>query len=299
MRKGLFIILLVLIVLGSAPRFILADTKQPTRVSEGIGLERALDASLVISMTFLEPGSQPSTDVASNTLLLSSRAGLGTLVLYDNEYLIITHNHWMLSGELELVQFRNRWLQLVAQVTGQEFLRLIRYRDEGTLVLSKPADLDSSVKAVPWSNVGALQTGVDVQVVYRRRAGTGGIAAIDATLLALEEKNGVPTMLLRCPSGHILIPGDSGGGIWYEERLVGNLWASLVMEVAIARSPQENGSDVVLEENWSRAAMLMSEVQEQLSPQEGVSDQVGVSQPGLSRDLEPGLASPNVREGVD
>jgi hypothetical protein len=216
------------------------------------------------------------------------------VVVHDGEELIITHNHWtLLNAELELVQIHNAQQELLATMTGEEFFGLIRYQDDGTMVLSKPA-FEGSVQTVSWNNAGAIRKGTVVEVVHRRRDEQGGVAVVAATVESIEAMNGVPTFRLRSLNGHVIVPGDSGGGIWVDGELVGNLWTTLVVNI----KAQAQGTET-MEDNWSQAAVLMQGVQDQLVSVEEVAGQAGADADApVTMAQESGLAPVVEGEGI-
>jgi hypothetical protein len=91
--------------------------------------------------------------------------GLGTVVGYKGERLVVTHNHWTFLRNLDRVEFRNAQGQLLMELDQQEFKRLILYTQPGTLILKAPAGLKSltvELEAIEDAKGGDLDT-----VVYR------------------------------------------------------------------------------------------------------------------------------------
>jgi hypothetical protein len=56
-----------------------------------------------------------------------------------------------------------------------------------------------------------------------------------------ETEYGLPSLMLRRVNGKAIEPGDSGGGIWLDGRLVGNMWYRVNARV---QSADEDGSTV-------------------------------------------------------
>ncbi len=106
------------------------------------------------------------------------------------------------------------------------FLRLIRYRDEGTIILNAPAGLP--FKQLAFLNQDELNPGTVVTVVRHQKDGNGRIiiATMPATVTAVEEREKRPIYVLRSLDGQAIVQGDSGGGVWWNGRLVGNTWAT-------------------------------------------------------------------------
>ncbi len=247
-----------------------------------------LNATVSITMYGFEPSQESASGFVSEETQPGRTEGLGTVVSHDGEQLIVTHNHWhLLNPELELVQFRNAQQQLLATVTGEEFFGLIRYQDQGTMILSQPV-FDGSVETVSWSRVESIKKGAVVQVVHRRRDEKGGVSAVSATVEAIEGTDGIATFLLRSLDGHIIVPGDSGGGIWYEGQLVGNMWTTLVVNIKAAEESDGNAMAGKMEANWSQAAVLLSGFQNRMTAEAGPMSQAEESQPAPTMQV-PGL----------
>lgn len=151
--------------------------------------------------------------------------GLGTLVADGGETVIVTHDHWAhLTPNLHEVELRDASGRLLLTLDAPAFRALIVYRDGGTMVLQTPAGLESLVPAT----VGSASAERDV-VWFARRDPASGRAAVEvvaAAVTAVESAAQPATVRLQNLDGSAIIPGDSGGGVWANGRLVGNLWAA-------------------------------------------------------------------------
>lgn len=82
-------------------------------------------------------------------------------------------------------------------------------------------------------NPGKLGDGEDVQpgdlvlVSYRRPGDRSKIDLLAAEVMAITSYKGLPVFKLRSLDGQAIQNGDSGGGIWLNGKLVGNMWATL------------------------------------------------------------------------
>lgn len=151
--------------------------------------------------------------------------GLGTLVRQNNQTLIVTHDHWThLNANLHEVEFRTARGDLLLTLSGSAFLGMIRYRDGGTMVLAAPAEL-AALAPVAVEPAGA-RNGDIVWVTRRNRADGGNtVEVVAATVETVTADAETPRSRLRGADGAVVIPGDSGGGIWYNGQLQGNLWS--------------------------------------------------------------------------
>lgn len=150
--------------------------------------------------------------------------GLGTLVQQNGERLMVTHNHWThLNDNLHEVELRDAAGKLLLTLPADRFRNLIRYRDDGTLLLAVPAEL-ADLPAAPLADA-VVDAGDTVWVA--RRAGVDGevVQVIGAVVDRMVTANGQPRLHLRGANGEAVVPGDSGGGIYFGGQLVANVWS--------------------------------------------------------------------------
>lgn len=155
--------------------------------------------------------------------------GLGTLVSYAGQTLIVTHDHWAhLTPSLHEVELHDSAGRLLLTLDAQIFRALIAYRDGGTMVLRTPAGLQGLVPAT----LGAPAGQGDVVWFARRdpAAGRTTVEVVAATVTSLHAKAKPASMHLRNVDGSAVIPGDSGGGVWADGKLAANMWAAGVKE---------------------------------------------------------------------
>lgn len=151
--------------------------------------------------------------------------GLGTLVSDNGETVILTHDHWAhLTPNLHEVEIRDAAGHLLLTLDGLTFRDLIAYRDGGTMVLRTPAILEGLLPA------GLAEPAAKGDAVWfaRRdpRSGRKAVEVVAAAVTSLEGAAQPATVRLRNLDGSAIVPGDSGGGVWADGRLVGNLWAA-------------------------------------------------------------------------
>jgi hypothetical protein len=160
-----------------------------------------------------------------------STKGLGTLVNYQGEVLLISHDHWSLftsSTAPDKVIFRDYKGSLLLEMSGADLLTLILYHDSGTFILKAPYELTTNVMAT--ADMELFETpkpGDIVHVVHHPDGQANQISILTAEIVDQELFNGVPMLSLRNLNGHSIEPGDSGGGIWINGRLAGNMWMTV------------------------------------------------------------------------
>ncbi|MFO7664297.1 MAG: hypothetical protein R6X18_17125 [Chloroflexota bacterium] len=154
-----------------------------------------------------------------DTQLNSVSTGLGTLVNTRDGTYIVTHDHYaQLDASCANVE--------MTDYTGSEvlldivsFRALIRYRNNGVLILDAPVGLPKGVSA---GNGEEVEPGAEVQIVHRD-ADTGRLSIVPAVVERWIDYQGIPSFRLRNLNGEVFRKGNSGGGVWYEGRLVGSI----------------------------------------------------------------------------
>lgn len=154
--------------------------------------------------------------------------GLGTRVRDGGRSLIVTHDHW---GEAllaaEFIHFFDTDNQLLLEISGDLFRNLILYRDSGTMVLTAPNRLPGIAEFGDPAQVTAGQT----LTVLHQDAGARPEQAVVSTHGVVVEQvapfAGQSSYNLRGLNGEKVGHGDSGGGIWHNGLLVGNMWATM------------------------------------------------------------------------
>jgi hypothetical protein len=90
-------------------------------------------------------------------------------------------------------------------------------------------------------------------VAFRQSGDRRRVDILDAEVVSLGSFQGLPTVNLRSLSGQPITPGDSGGGVWHEGKLVGNSWMTFMNQVVAGGDSK--GADPVFTDR-SFAALL-------------------------------------------
>lgn len=155
--------------------------------------------------------------------------GLGTVVQYGGQRFILTHNHWSIpQSEISQVEFRNSVGDGLLALDGVAFYGLVRYLDEGTLLLDAPAGLDG-VAAAELGDGSTLQVGSPAWLATYDDGNGLGIK-IETAWVKEVDGSAIPGRLILEGQETAVISGDSGGGVWLDGKVVGNLWAIRVAE---------------------------------------------------------------------
>ena len=214
-QSGLFLLLLA----GCTAQKLLAAHNTPQAPApRPSAAEEATILASTIQIAMYEYAQEPGGPEAGSR-------GLGTLVADGGEIVIVTHDHWAhLTPTLHEVEIRDAAGRLLLTLDGLAFRDLIAYGDGGTMVLRAPAGLEGLLPA----ELGAPADEGDA-VWFARRDPASGRTAVEmvaAAVTAVESAAQPATVRLRNLDGSAIIPGDSGGGVWANGRLVGNLWAA-------------------------------------------------------------------------
>jgi hypothetical protein len=113
-------------------------------------------------------------------------------------------------------------------MSGADLLTLILYHDSGTFILKAPNELTTNIMAT--ADMELFETpkpGDIVHVVHHPDGQVNQISILAAEIVDQELFNGVAMLSLRSLNGHAIEPGDSGGGIWINGRLAGNMWMTV------------------------------------------------------------------------
>jgi hypothetical protein len=199
---------------------------------------RILNATVQIFMISLVQGQGPEEDGVK----LSN--GLGTLVNHGDDMLLITHDHWPYFDQVEIVQLYDAEGKLILKISGEEFLLSILYRDTGTLALKIPGrpEICESISAqkpdreeemvrlagAELADAEAVPKGAVVYVARHEPDDPLRVNLMAAKVVAHKTQNGVRVFKLISLDGAVVLHGDSGGGLWYKGKLVGNTWMTFI-----------------------------------------------------------------------
>ncbi len=265
-RKILFISLVGFI--GSALLFDLNKSGSSTVHVQAIPLDaeskqRILGATVQITMVRQEvqdtvsESTSESVAALSRTLALTTAEGIGTLVTLEGEILLVTHNHWPQmagSAKPDLVRFHDAQGELLLEIDGVDFYYNTLYRDGGTLLMRVPDKLANKLEpAGEVSDSQSLAPGDIVHVVHHQPGTEMELGFMAAQVTAVSQDGLHSVVTLQSANGHSIEPGDSGGGIWFNGKLIGNMWMTIREERSYFGIP---GTTTIRVTDRSRAAGL-------------------------------------------
>jgi hypothetical protein len=214
------------------------------------GLNTIRHATVLI--TVQAPNSDQSTE--GSTFLAF---GVGSLIEYQGEILLVTHNHWRTLQDATLVKFYDADNHLLKVIIKQRFVESIVYADAGTLILRPPQELIDQLVPVSVQEIPQVATGETVEIVYRENPSREIAAIKQAVVEEVAIYNNEPVYKLRSLDGQTIQPGDSGGGIWYDGCLVGNNWTVTARSTT---TPEESVEENLIYIDTSFGAILPAEL---------------------------------------
>jgi hypothetical protein len=198
--------------------------QQPASNRDTEIVKALMKVTIQIKMYTALPGKRPTKVKWGNkdgSYLLTS--GLGSMVAWQGRNVILTHNHWGEAlEEADYVDILDSDGMLLCELGKDALLSLVLYSDPGTLVLYNPKG--------PWLPSGNVaenenvENGDIVMIAHQDKANPGKVNIMQAKVVNQRGKDGSIILGVAAENGTI-IPGDSGGGIWLDGKLVGNTWA--------------------------------------------------------------------------
>ena len=242
MVRRLIVITLTAIIFTTNPGFVAAaeSSHAPDVVIEEAIQQQILSATLRITMIASDKSAGEPAYAISN--------GLGTLVQDGDTTYIVTHDHWSrLAKKVRAVRIESAAGELLLDMTPDRFYSLIRYRDGGTMVMVAPPELPDYVRAV---RAAADQRSADeaqtLAIAYWQPEAGQQVSVEPVTIEKIEDCQGNASMKMRSVNGRVVVQGNSGGGVFLDGQLVGNMWETIVV--------RDQESDKTSNTDMSRAA---------------------------------------------
>ncbi len=154
--------------------------------------------------------------------------GLGTLIQNGQEIQIITHNQW---GDLlktaEFVRFHDAYGGLLLEINGAMFRIGICTQDAGTLLMKAPAELIVASEGLNFAHLGSscdIKERDRVLLVHQELDDTGKVTLMEGVVDSNSIYKQLPVFKMQSLEGRSIVSGDSGGGVWFADKLIGNMW---------------------------------------------------------------------------
>jgi hypothetical protein len=244
MKALLAVILVVLVGLTGLGNLGTAQAEDHSTLSEA-EKQRILQATVRIDMAV---GEVPGVDRMDGN-------ALGSVVKLEGQTVVITHNHWApLLDATSTITLSAADHTPIATMTGQQLYAAILDQDAGTIIFQAPKAmldyLQNAHIALPEAVVGqALAPGSVVWSVFFSGKVGEELGVRPIMVEKGKEDQQPPVYRLRSLDEKPNQTGDSGGGIWYEGRLVGNMWA-IEMEPAPTGGWQHSAVSDAAVLNW-------------------------------------------------
>lgn len=223
MKKALFLIgligIIAAIVFHTSPTVVAAASSFSATVDAATE-QHILRSTVQIAMYEFDNGNG----------IESGGRGLGTVVQHEGQSIIVTHDHWThIHANLNVVEFSNAQGALLVSLNAAQFQTLIQYRDGGTMILSVPAGLETIIPAT-MADASTAQPNDMLWLARRTPFGSRStVEVVGARLDTIHTGNSPAYLKMTAADNNVFIPGDSGGGVWMNGRLVANNWSSGLM----------------------------------------------------------------------
>lgn len=186
-----------------------------------------------VQITLLKWAEDKSASADQKTVVTLLDKGLGTLLAYEGEALLISHNHWsQLNSTVvpDLVRFYDADGSFLLEIAGAAFSKLMLFHDGGTLIMRAPPRLAAQLSSTATvGDIAALKPDTIVYLAQRQGNESNRVVVKAAVVVTIVSHNNIPLLVLHSLNGESIEPGDSGGGVWLEDgRFVGNLWMTVV-----------------------------------------------------------------------
>jgi hypothetical protein len=266
-RKIFFISLIALIAAAGFTFLSKTENAEATSIPvDPAARQTILDAT--VRMTMYAKDSNDS--LAQNERQYVLGDGLGTLVQDGSQQYIVSHDHWSrVTNKLQRVQFHNAAGDLLLELDRDWFYSLVQYRDGGTMILTAPEAIQNQLTAVPVAKGQALQENQTLLIAFWQPESSEQVSVEPVSVIMTETYQGQTAIRMNSLNGKVVVQGNSGGGVFADGQLVGNMWETLVIR------QQENGqvSDEGTATTMSRAAQYGFETEDSSSSESELTEE--------------------------
>lgn len=182
---------------------------------------------------------------------------LASLVQYQGQTYLVTHNHWEnILKDKNVLELRDAEYHMIRTMYASDFKSLVVYQDAGTMVLRVPDGISEALTAGSLDTAPQLKPGDTVQVAHWSCPNRDHLEVSDAAVVDTHLMKEVPVVSLHSLDGQSLHPGDSGGGVWYNGKLIANTWTVVTnVSTTLDSSGTVTAGDETLT-NFSHAAII-------------------------------------------
>lgn len=149
--------------------------------------------------------------------------GLATLVKVHEQVLLVSHNHWKFMANSSKAIILDAKSNPLMVLSHEMLMSLIVYNSRGTLVLQAPEGLGGT--PAETGTVENILPGEPTLLVHQGSSEGDGLEVVAGEIQEFSNFHQNHALHLFLPGEETIRQGDSGGGIWINGKLVGNLWA--------------------------------------------------------------------------
>jgi len=193
--------------------------------------QQILDATVQITLyaPILDESGQPKLIEANGQqqMQFTIAEGLGTLVSQNSSVVIVTHDHWTLMEQMTKATIADVQGDVLLTVTAVQFQQMIQYRDGGTLILALGNNLPG--RAVASSIHQTIERNNVLLLAYRQPT-SGQVDVVPVMVDEMKLYQERPSYYLRSLHNEAVVGGNSGGGLFVDGELAGNMWITLVTQ---------------------------------------------------------------------
>lgn len=138
------------------------------------------------------------------------------------------------------------------------------------MVLTAPEAIQNQLTAVPVAKDQALQQNQTLLIAFWQPESDEQVSVEPVSVVMNETYKGQTAIRMNSLNGKVVVQGNSGGGVFVDGKLVGNMWETLVIR------QQANGqvSDEATATTLSRAAQYGFEVEDSTSSELELAEEI-------------------------
>lgn len=223
-KKALVSLVILVLLAGIYPAWIVVAAAGNGQTNTNVAAQLQM-LQATVHITMFAPGPDQDDVAAAD--------GLGTLAISQGQMVILTHNHWgEVYQQLSAVELRSAADGWRTQLSGATFKQLVQHQDAGTLMVQAPPELVAFLSrkglSLPSLNEAqGIRSGDRVLIVHRHPDDWAQAEIVEAVAVYQGHREGLPIVALFDRQGAPIVYGDSGGGVWLDGRLVGNMWITM------------------------------------------------------------------------
>ena len=211
-------------------RFVTQQVLAQTYEIDSAARQQILDATVQITLyaPILDETGQPKLIEINGQRQIQYTVGdgLGTLVNRNGQVVIVTHDHWTLMEQMTKATVADVAGEVLLTVTAVQFQQMIQYRDGGTMILA----LENRLPGTAPTTTSTIHESDDVLLLAYRQPDTMQVDVVPMMIDEMKLYHGQQSFYLYSLHNEAVVGGNSGGGLFIDGELVGNMWITLVIQ---------------------------------------------------------------------